>query len=142
MVFDKTVAAAISLPKVYVEVIEAAVLNVQPVGAFKITVTFVPMAKSVITPSVNLILPIVVYPGIKALVALSAEMDVPPVAFVIVTFAKADSVFIIINKNKIVFNGLIIRCFICVLKFNFYFVDICNKYFLLNRISIYFKSVL
>ena len=60
VVFDKTEALEISLPLVYVAVIAAAVLNVQPVGAFITNVTLVPRAKSVTAPSVSLIIPNVV----------------------------------------------------------------------------------
>lgn len=70
----------------------AAVLNVQPDGALIVSVTPVPAEKSDETPSFKTILPSVVYAGVVALAALSAEILVPPDAVVMVTAAFEVSV--------------------------------------------------
>lgn len=70
---------------------EAAELNSHPVGGVRMSVTPVCFAaKSVFAVSAILIDPRVVQPGLDAFAALSAEMFVPPVAGVTVTWEKAD----------------------------------------------------
>ena len=101
VVFDVTDADVIFLLAVKVEVTLAVVLKFQPVGAFRIKVTFAPIAKSPFAPSVTTIFPSVLYDGEAALAALSAEI-VPPVAVVIVAVAFAASV----KVNEIPLNKI------------------------------------
>src|SRR6266568_3121754 len=67
----------------------APALKRQPLGAVKISVTFVPFEKSVIAPSWITILPKVVNAGTAPFWALSAETEAPPVPAVILTLANA-----------------------------------------------------
>src|SRR6266581_6754726 len=67
----------------------APALKRQPLGAVKISVTLVPIEKSVIAPSWITILPKVVNAGAAPFWALSAETEAPPVPAVIVTLANA-----------------------------------------------------
>src|SRR5438876_7082143 len=64
-------------------------LKLQPAGAVKISVRAVPIANSPLENSLMLMLPRVVKPGAAPFWALSADIPVPPVAAVIVTFASA-----------------------------------------------------
>ena len=64
-------------------------LNFHPLGAIKVNVTLVPTEKSAKAPSVMTIFPRAVKEGTVAFSALSAEINVPPDALVIVTVAFA-----------------------------------------------------
>src|SRR5439155_22325791 len=67
----------------------ATALKRQPLGAVKISVTFVPFEKSVVAPSWITILLNVVNAGTAPFWALSADREAPPVPAVIVTLANA-----------------------------------------------------
>jgi hypothetical protein len=84
-----TEAAVMSNPAVKVMLGVTEVLNSKPVGAFRMRV--IGEAETVMSPrlpSRTAMGPSVVQAGDVALAALSAEMFVPPVAFVIVTVAN------------------------------------------------------
>ena len=84
-----TEAAAISNPAVKVMLGVTEVLNSKPAGAFRMRVIGeAENVMSVRVPSRMAMGPRVVQAGEVALAALSAEMFVPPVAFVIVTVAN------------------------------------------------------
>ena len=84
-----TDAAVILRPDVKVMFGTADVLNANPAGVFRISVTPVPAVKSELAPSFMEMGPRVVHAGEVALAAVSAKMFVPPVALVIVTVAHA-----------------------------------------------------
>src|SRR5919197_6386294 len=81
-------AAVMSLPEVN-EPLPAPVLKLQPLGAVRMRVLLVPVAKSpLLAPlSAMTMFPSVVYCGDVALAALSADMLVPPLAGVTVTLS-------------------------------------------------------
>ena len=86
-----TLAAAlvIFLPTVNVALGVTAVLNSNPAGAFRIKVTPVPVAKSLVEPSAIVMVPRLVQAGEVAVAAVSASMAEPPEAPVTLTVAKA-----------------------------------------------------
>jgi len=86
-VFTAMLAVLMSLAAVQFTPGDDPVLNWKPAGAFRIRVTFVPLAKSVSTPSAMDMVPSVVQAGTVALAAVSAEMLA--LAAVMVTVARA-----------------------------------------------------
>ena len=87
-VTDVTEAELISFEVPADAVTDASVLKLHPAGQESLNETLVPTAKSVAVPSVTTTFPSVVQAGDAAFAALSAEIPVPPVAFVMLTYAR------------------------------------------------------